>query len=134
MWVQDRFHDGRRVAERTFNDGRTPLSREGKPILRGVGVGGFAELVITPASGAVKAAYAQSSGTISCGSSNVVCAAETSCPANISGNGSNNVEKGCLYAKANGYTTSGRQALESRRQGVRSRVRTRACGRRRRRR
>jgi Zn-dependent alcohol dehydrogenase len=38
----------------TFNDGRTPLSREGKRILRGVGVGGFAELVITPASGAVK--------------------------------------------------------------------------------
>jgi len=38
----------------TFNDGRTPLSRGGKRILRGVGVGGFAELVITPASGAVK--------------------------------------------------------------------------------
>jgi Zn-dependent alcohol dehydrogenase len=38
----------------TFNDGRTPLSRGGKRILRGVGVGGFAEFVITPASGAVK--------------------------------------------------------------------------------
>jgi S-(hydroxymethyl)glutathione dehydrogenase/alcohol dehydrogenase len=38
----------------TFNDGRTPLSRQGKPILRGVGVAGFAELVITPESGAVK--------------------------------------------------------------------------------
>jgi Zn-dependent alcohol dehydrogenase len=38
----------------TFNDGRTPLSRQGRPILRGVGVAGFAELVITPESGAVK--------------------------------------------------------------------------------
>jgi Zn-dependent alcohol dehydrogenase len=35
-------------------DGRTPLSRAGKPVLRGLGVGGFAELVVTPASGAVR--------------------------------------------------------------------------------
>jgi 2-desacetyl-2-hydroxyethyl bacteriochlorophyllide A dehydrogenase len=35
-------------------DGRTPLSRGGAPVLRGLGVGGFAELVVTPASGAVR--------------------------------------------------------------------------------
>src|SRR3954447_2240023 len=35
-------------------DGHTPLSRHGNPILRGVGLGGFAEQVIVPESGAVK--------------------------------------------------------------------------------
>jgi Zn-dependent alcohol dehydrogenase len=35
-------------------DGHTPLSRHGEPILRGVGLGGFAEYAITTASGAVK--------------------------------------------------------------------------------
>jgi S-(hydroxymethyl)glutathione dehydrogenase/alcohol dehydrogenase len=35
-------------------DGHTPLSRHGQPVLRGVGLGGFAEYVITPESGAVK--------------------------------------------------------------------------------
>jgi S-(hydroxymethyl)glutathione dehydrogenase/alcohol dehydrogenase len=35
-------------------DGHTPLSRHGEPVLRGVGLGGFAEYVITPDSGAVK--------------------------------------------------------------------------------
>ncbi len=35
-------------------DGRTPLSRHGQPVVRGVGLGGFAEFVITPESGAVK--------------------------------------------------------------------------------
>jgi Zn-dependent alcohol dehydrogenase len=40
----------------TFVDGRTPLSRHGSPILRGVGLGGFAEYVVTPESGAVKVA------------------------------------------------------------------------------
>ena len=42
------------VSMGTFVDGRTPLSRHGAPVLRGVGVGGFAELVITPETGAVK--------------------------------------------------------------------------------
>ncbi len=37
-------------------DGHTPLSRHGRPVLRGVGLGGFAEYVITPESGAVKVA------------------------------------------------------------------------------
>ena len=40
----------------TLMDGRTPLSRHGAPVLRGVGLAGFAELVITPVSGAVKVA------------------------------------------------------------------------------
>jgi S-(hydroxymethyl)glutathione dehydrogenase / alcohol dehydrogenase len=44
------------VTTGTFLDGRTPLSRHGMPILRGVGLGGFAEYVLTPASGAVKVA------------------------------------------------------------------------------
>ena len=35
----------------TFSDGRTPLSRHGAPVLRGVGLGGFAEFVITPETG-----------------------------------------------------------------------------------
>src|SRR5262245_9726550 len=35
-------------------DGHTPLSRKGEPILRGVGLGGFAEYAITTESGAVK--------------------------------------------------------------------------------
>lgn len=60
---------------------------------------------------AVKAAYAQGGGTIQCGSSNVVCQSETVCPTSISGNGSNNIEKACLYATANGFSNSGRQKV-----------------------
>jgi Zn-dependent alcohol dehydrogenase len=37
-----------------FPDGHTPLSRHGQPVLRGVGLGGFAELVITTETGAIK--------------------------------------------------------------------------------
>ncbi len=37
-----------------LSDGRTPLSRNGAPVLRGVGLGGFAEKVITPVTGAIK--------------------------------------------------------------------------------
>jgi S-(hydroxymethyl)glutathione dehydrogenase / alcohol dehydrogenase len=40
----------------TLLDGHTPISRHGEPVLRGVGLGGFAEHVITTASGAVKVA------------------------------------------------------------------------------
>jgi len=40
----------------TFTDGRTPLSRGGAPVLRGLGVGGFAEYVLVRESGAVKVA------------------------------------------------------------------------------
>lgn len=64
------------------------------------------------AQAAVKAAYSQTGGgSITCGSNNVVCQAETACASSISGNGSNNIEKGCLYAKANGYSTTGRQKV-----------------------
>jgi 2-desacetyl-2-hydroxyethyl bacteriochlorophyllide A dehydrogenase len=38
----------------TLLDGRTPLSRGGAPVLRGLGVGGFAERVVTTAAGAVR--------------------------------------------------------------------------------
>jgi Putative Flp pilus-assembly TadE/G-like len=61
------------------------------------------------ATAAVRAAIAQSGGT--CGSSNVVCQSETVCPSTISGTGSNNVEKGCLYAMANGFTSTGNQKV-----------------------
>jgi len=44
------------VSAGTFNDGRTPLSRNNQAVLRGVGVGGFAEYVITPETGAIKVA------------------------------------------------------------------------------
>jgi S-(hydroxymethyl)glutathione dehydrogenase/alcohol dehydrogenase len=40
----------------TFNDGTTRLSRQGTTVYRGLGVGGFGELVITQESGAIKVA------------------------------------------------------------------------------
>ncbi len=42
------------VSSGTLIDGSTPLSRHGTRVLRGVGLGGFAELVITPVAGAIK--------------------------------------------------------------------------------
>lgn len=42
------------ISTGTFLDGRTPLSRQGLPVLRGVGLGGFAEYVITTETGAIK--------------------------------------------------------------------------------
>ena len=44
------------ISSGTFADGRTPLSRQGLPVLRGVGLGGFAEYVITTETGAIKVA------------------------------------------------------------------------------
>jgi Zn-dependent alcohol dehydrogenase len=38
----------------TLPDGRTPLSRAGTPLLRGLGVGGFAQYAMTTEAGAVK--------------------------------------------------------------------------------
>ena len=47
-----------------------------------------------------------------CGTNNVVCQAETACPANIVvGTGMTNIEKGCVYAQQNGYTTAGKQKV-----------------------
>jgi len=42
------------VSSGALSDGRTPLSRHGSPVLRGVGVAGFAEYVLTPTTGAIK--------------------------------------------------------------------------------
>ncbi|HWS44968.1 MAG TPA: Zn-dependent alcohol dehydrogenase [Acidimicrobiia bacterium] len=42
------------ISTGTFLDGRTPLSRHGNPVLRGVGLGGFAEYAITTETGAIK--------------------------------------------------------------------------------
>ncbi|MBI3784706.1 MAG: Zn-dependent alcohol dehydrogenase [Deltaproteobacteria bacterium] len=42
------------IQTNTFTDGTTGLSRRGEMVFRGVGMGGFAEMVLTPASGAVK--------------------------------------------------------------------------------
>jgi len=42
------------VSTGMLSDGHSPLSRHGSPVLRGVGVAGFAEYVITPVTGAVK--------------------------------------------------------------------------------
>jgi len=44
------------ISTGTFVDGHTPLSRQGLPVLRGVGLGGFAEYVITTETGAIKVA------------------------------------------------------------------------------
>lgn len=46
--------NGASVTSGTFADGTTRLSRGGAAVYRGLGVGGFGELVITHASGAVK--------------------------------------------------------------------------------
>lgn len=59
---------------------------------------------------AVKAALAQSGGV--CGTNNVVCQPETECPASIPvDSGLTNTNKGCLYAQANGYTSTGKQKV-----------------------
>ena len=42
------------IATNTFRDGSTGLARGDQMVFRGVGVGGFAEHVVTPATGAVK--------------------------------------------------------------------------------
>lgn len=42
------------IQTNTFADGSTGLSRRGELIFRGVGMGAFGEMVLTPASGAVK--------------------------------------------------------------------------------
>jgi Flp pilus assembly protein TadG len=54
-----------------------------------------------------------SSGTnvITCGSNNVVCQAITACPT-ITGSASNNIQNGCMYAKANGFVNSGTQTVK----------------------
>jgi Putative Flp pilus-assembly TadE/G-like len=56
-------------------------------------------------------AYNSTTGIITCGSNNVVCqATPTACPV-ITGNPANNIQNGCLYAKANGFTNGGNQTV-----------------------
>lgn len=44
------------IQTNTFRDGSTGLARGGDVVYRGIGLGGFAEMVLVPASGAVKVA------------------------------------------------------------------------------
>ncbi len=46
--------NGMSILTNTLSDGETGLSRDGNPILRGVGLGAFAEYVIVPETGAIK--------------------------------------------------------------------------------
>lgn len=55
----------------------------------------------------VKAAMSMSGGV--CGSNNVICQPETAC-ASAPG-ATTNIDKGCLYAQQNGYTTAGKQKV-----------------------
>jgi Flp pilus assembly protein TadG len=48
--------------------------------------------------------------TIVCGANNVLCQAATACPT-ISGGPANNIQNGCLYAKANGFINAGNQTV-----------------------
>src|SRR4051794_27034313 len=58
----------------------------------------------------VKAAMVMSGGI--CGQSNVTCQSETTCPSTITVNGGmSNVDKGCLYAQQNGYTSAGKRKV-----------------------
>lgn len=59
----------------------------------------------------VVAENSSGNNTITCGSSNVLCQAATACPT-ISGSPSNNLQNGCLYAKANGFTNTGNQTVK----------------------
>ena len=61
------------------------------------------------ATAAVRNAIAMSGGT--CGTNNVVCQSETQCASSISGYGTTNVDKGCLYAITNGFTSTGKQKV-----------------------
>jgi hypothetical protein len=54
---------------------------------------------------ALKAAFNSSGGSFVCNSNNVECTTYT-CPASISGYGSDNLQVGCLYAATNGYSGS----------------------------
>ena len=71
-----------------------------------------AQAAAQAAASAATAAAAKSAGTsISCTSLNVVCQSESDCPAVIANGGVTNIDKGCLYAKENGFSTSGRQRV-----------------------
>jgi Flp pilus assembly protein TadG len=70
-----------------------------------------AQAAANAAAVAAVAAAVQTAGVaISCGAVNVVCQSETPCPYPAASS-SNNTDKGCLYATANGYSTTGRQTV-----------------------
>jgi len=60
---------------------------------------------------AVVAENSAGTNTIACTNSyNVVCQTTTACPT-ITGSPANNIQNGCLYAKANGFTNAGSQTV-----------------------
>ncbi len=64
------------------------------------------------AGAAAAAAYSSTGGGALCSSSHIACyATEHECPANPSTTPADNIETGCLYAKENGFVTSGRQKV-----------------------
>jgi hypothetical protein len=64
---------------------------------------------LATAMAAVKGAMSMSGGT--CALNNVVCQSFTNCPTSISGYGTTNIDKACLYAQTNGFTPSSKQAV-----------------------
>jgi uncharacterized membrane protein len=60
---------------------------------------------------AVTAENSSGTNTITCGSYNVACQAATACPT-ITGSPANNIQNGCLYATANGFSNSGNQTVK----------------------
>jgi Flp pilus assembly protein TadG len=64
------------------------------------------------ASAAAVAAYTSAGGKPNCGSPGVACySSQYTCPATLSATPANNILAGCLYAKANGFETAGRQKV-----------------------
>lgn len=64
------------------------------------------------AAAAAAAAYSSAGGGPTCGSAGISCqSTEFTCPASPSSTPSNNVEVACLYAKENGFVSSGRQKV-----------------------
>ncbi|MCD6032797.1 MAG: hypothetical protein K0S78_4979 [Thermomicrobiales bacterium] len=64
------------------------------------------------AAAAAAAAFASAGGGPTCGTGGVSCySTEYTCPANPSTTPTNNIELGCLYAKENGFVSSGRQKV-----------------------
>lgn len=64
------------------------------------------------ASAAAQAAYATAGGAPSCTTAHVACySSEYTCPASPSTSPSDNIGTGCLYAKENGFVSTGRQKV-----------------------
>ena len=64
------------------------------------------------AAAAAAAAFSSAGGGPTCGTMGISCnATEYTCPASPSTTPANNIEMGCLYAKENGFVSSGRQKV-----------------------